>query len=310
MCKLFELRISKNVCKFVTIIIGAFIQIRLFFFILAGGIISFSIAILHLLRSCPFKECQEPDPPVSFPEHFYGAFSATFFYMGGRYDSINNEFDSKNWAFQTLMIFYFFFTVILMLNVLIALINMAFTDGGETWYLVWLENRMRVIESVENLTFHIPGFREYYNWFPDEIYYSAIAKQIEDFEAKYPADNCGKAVQSNGSFQPTATANALKATDAGIAKTERLTQELKDELRRTREQVLVLQEQKASAERHSAVLQGHIQEQKEQIQAQKTSAEKQAAASQQNISSLQEQVKTMQLMLSTFLTDKATSSLS
>ncbi|KAG0263515.1 hypothetical protein BG011_008687 [Mortierella polycephala] len=317
---LFELRISKSVCKFVTIIIGAFIKIRLFFFILAGGVISFSIAILHLLRSCPFKECLEPDPPISFPEHFYGAFSATFFYMasikaidkrrshGGRYDSINNEFDSNNWAFQTLMIFYFFFTVILMLNVLIALINMAFTDGGETWYLVWLENRMRVIESVENLTFHIPGFREHYNWFPDEIYYSATAKKIADFEARYPADNCSKAAQSGSSSLPTATADVPKTTDADVAKTEKLTQELKDELQRTREQVFVLQEQKASVEKHSTVMQEHIQEQKEQIQVQRASAEKEAAALQQHISSLQEQVKTMQVMLSTFLTDKTTPS--
>ncbi|KAF9176688.1 hypothetical protein BGZ50_009839, partial [Haplosporangium sp. Z 11] len=162
-----------------------FIKIRMFFCIAIGGISAFSIAFLHLLRSCPFMEC---DTDTEFPLHFYRAVSTTLLYMGGQYSSIEKELTSENWAFQTLMIVFFFFTVVLLLNVLIALINQAFNDGDGTWRLMWLQNRLHVIESVENLSFHIPGFREHHNYFPDVIYYSATDQEIEDFKAKYTAD--------------------------------------------------------------------------------------------------------------------------
>ncbi|KAG0263702.1 hypothetical protein BG011_008305 [Mortierella polycephala] len=201
----------------------------MFFFISVGGIIAFSIAILHLLRSCPFENCEEADPPTLFPQHFYGAVSATFFFMGGRYDSINDDMDSSNWAFHTMMIVFFFFTVILMLNVLIALINLAFVDGDETWRLEWLQNRLRVIESVENLTFHIPGFRQHYNcWFPNEIYYSVTAMEIEDFKAEYPSDF----IDPNPSTD-TPESNTTLMTEKPI-------QELKDELKQAREQISLM----------------------------------------------------------------------
>ncbi|KAI1294318.1 hypothetical protein EDD11_008143 [Mortierella claussenii] len=76
---------------------------------------------------------------------------------GGRYDPITNDLSSDNSAFQMLMIAYFFFTVILMLNVLIALLNVAFNNGDMSWRQVWLRNRMRVVESAENLSYLVPG---------------------------------------------------------------------------------------------------------------------------------------------------------
>ncbi|KAF9195579.1 hypothetical protein BGZ50_004178 [Haplosporangium sp. Z 11] len=317
--QLFELRINQNVCKFVTIIIGAFIKIRMFFLISAGGIIAFSIAILHLLRSCPVESCVEPEEPTNFPSHFYGAVAATFFYMGGRYDSINAEFDSDNWTFQTLMIFYFFFTVILMLNVLIALINLAFTDGDETWYLVWLENRLRVVERVENLTFHIPGFRQHHDWFPEMIYYSATTMDIEEYRA---TDDHNGATPTSASSElddggADSSPDLQQDTPAMI---EKPVQELKKELR---EQIVVLQdhihEQKVTSENQNKVLQTHIQGQKasveelgtalqkqiqDQLQEQRASAEKQIAALQEQNTALQEQMKELHAMLS-FLTTKA-----
>ncbi|KAF9182965.1 hypothetical protein BGZ51_004336 [Haplosporangium sp. Z 767] len=109
--------------------------------------------------------------------------------MGGRYDSIDDDFNSENWAFHTMMLVYFFFTVILMLNVLIAVINVAFSVGDGTWRLVWLGNRLRYVESAENLTYHIPGFREAHNWFPDVIYYSATPQQVKAYEDNHLKKN-------------------------------------------------------------------------------------------------------------------------
>ncbi|KAF9340197.1 hypothetical protein BGX26_009076, partial [Mortierella sp. AD094] len=80
---LFELRINKSVCKYVTIIQQAVIEIRVFFFILAGGIVAFTIAMQHLFWSCPYtdgeKTCNQPT--TDFPRDFLGALSATYFFM-------------------------------------------------------------------------------------------------------------------------------------------------------------------------------------------------------------------------------------
>ncbi|KAF9573589.1 hypothetical protein EC968_008346 [Mortierella alpina] len=182
---LFELRVVKSMCYFVTIIIQAIRKIKVFFFIFALGMLTFTVGNLHLLRGFSFKG----DPPQSeFPRHFYSALTATYFFMGGRYDQIGQEMngeDGVHWEFQMMMIIFFFFTVILMLNVLIALINKAFSDGDETWRLVWLENRLRIVESAEDMSFRIPGFRESHNWFPESIYYSATPQQIRAYQNKY-----------------------------------------------------------------------------------------------------------------------------
>ncbi|KAG0313139.1 hypothetical protein BGZ97_010492 [Linnemannia gamsii] len=195
---LFELRVIKSVCHFVTIIIRVVSEIRVFFFIFAGGILGFTIAILHLLRACIYESCPSDDElnatlpesqTVVFPRNFYSAISSTYFFMGGRYDAINNQLNMDNWPFHTMMIIYFFFTVILMLNVLIALINLAFNESDGTWHLTWLENRLRYIESAENMSYQIPGFRETHDWFPREIYYSATPRQVKDYERDLQSDD-------------------------------------------------------------------------------------------------------------------------
>ncbi|KAG0329626.1 hypothetical protein BGZ99_001233 [Dissophora globulifera] len=180
---LFELRINKSVCKYVTIIQQAVIEIRVFFFILAGGILAFTIAILHLLRSCPYEGCDSPT--TELPRSFVGALSATYFFMGGVWDPVSADFTTEQWAFHLMMAIFFFFTVILMLNVLIALINKAFEKGDDDWRLVWIESRLRFIESAENMSYHIPGFRQTHNWFPKEIYFSATPEQIKAYRTKY-----------------------------------------------------------------------------------------------------------------------------
>ncbi|KAF9346714.1 hypothetical protein BGX26_001768 [Mortierella sp. AD094] len=155
---LFGLRVIRSVCRFVEIIIQVIYEIRVFFIVFAGAILAFTIAITHLLRGCVSSSCQAPT--TSFPSNFYRAISATYFFMGGRYDPINDEFDSNNWAFHTMMIVYFFFTVIIMLNVLIA-----------------------------DIASYIPGYKRIYKrGFPKEIYYSATPQQIREYKKKYFED--------------------------------------------------------------------------------------------------------------------------
>ncbi|KAG9071773.1 hypothetical protein KI688_005989 [Linnemannia hyalina] len=179
---LFELRVFKAVCHFVSIIIRAIHAIRVFFFVFAGGLLAFSIAIVHLYHVCTSDECSYLTD--GFSSNLLRAFSMTYFMMGGNYDPVENGFSGNNFAFHMMMIVFFFFTVILMLNVLIALINNAIVDGDHTWRLDWLEYRMRYVESAENMTYGIPGFREMDNFFPDKIYYTGTPQQVRDYEKK------------------------------------------------------------------------------------------------------------------------------
>ncbi|KAG0302447.1 hypothetical protein BGZ98_007492 [Dissophora globulifera] len=188
---LYELRINQNICKYVTIIQHAVAEMRVFFFIFAAGIVVFTIGMLHLLHACPVGGCPSVDDGSTdtdkpgFPTHFLHALSSTYFFMGGRYDDVNDKFNSDDWAFHIMMVTYFFCTVIVMLNVLIALINVAFTKGGDGWRLAWVASRMRYIEAAENMSYLIPGYRESHNCFPKEIYFSSTPQKVKVYQEWY-----------------------------------------------------------------------------------------------------------------------------
>ncbi|KAF9920340.1 hypothetical protein FBU30_009850 [Linnemannia zychae] len=177
---LFELRVFQVVCHFVSIIIRAIYSIRVFFFVFGAGLLAFSIAILHL-----FYVCRDADSCSYYTEDFdhnlWRSLSMTYFMLGGSYDQVQGGFTSDSFAFHFMMVLFFFFSVILMLNVLIALINNAIDDGDNTWRLDWMEYRMRYVESAENMTYDIPGFRDNHNYFPDIIYYTGTALQVREY---------------------------------------------------------------------------------------------------------------------------------
>ncbi|KAF9127518.1 hypothetical protein BGW39_005819, partial [Mortierella sp. 14UC] len=184
---LLELRVSRGVCKYVTIIQQAVVEIWVFFGIFAGCIVSFTITLLHLRRSCVYEGCMRD--PTNYPRNFVSALSATYFFLGGRYDPVALELSAdvnEDWAFHMAMFIFLFSTTILMLNVLIALINVAFGKGDDGWRKAWIEARLRYIESAENLSYHIPGFRQTYDWFPKQIYFTASAKEVNRYIDKYP----------------------------------------------------------------------------------------------------------------------------
>lgn len=63
---------------------------------------------------------------------------------------------------------------------------MAFAKGDDGWRLAWIEARLRYIESAENLSYHIPGFRQTFDCFPKLIYFTATAKDVSAYIKKYP----------------------------------------------------------------------------------------------------------------------------
>ncbi|KAG0038855.1 hypothetical protein BGZ82_010652 [Podila clonocystis] len=190
---LFELRVFKSVCKTVTIIVKIVGEIKVFFFIFAASIVAFTHTFLHLLWARTSDDTFDDSgervihhaASANYPRHPMMALSATYFFMSGRLDPVSDLFSDTDTWFHVMMIFYSFFTVILMLNVLIALVNVAFNTGDESWRIVWHESRARFIENAENMTVHIPGFRKTHSWFPNTIYYTATQKEVQAYELKY-----------------------------------------------------------------------------------------------------------------------------
>ncbi|KAF9282937.1 hypothetical protein BGZ74_002053 [Mortierella antarctica] len=176
-----ELRVFQPMCKYVTIIIHIITEIWVFFLVFFLGILFFSLAIQHVIRGCPSNGCEAKS--TDFPLNFWEAIISTYFIMGGRYDPVATEFsDTPRASLQAMMVIYFMFAVILMLNVLIALINGGFNHGDGKWRVVWLENLLRYVESAEEMSYHITGFRENSGWFPREIYYTATKAQVSEYE--------------------------------------------------------------------------------------------------------------------------------
>ncbi|KAF9958744.1 hypothetical protein BGZ70_009105, partial [Mortierella alpina] len=91
-----------------------------------------------------------------------------FLHFSGRYDSVSTGLSNDDVGIHIMLMMFFFFTVIVMMNVLIALINHAFDDGDKTWERDWLQNRMRYVESAENLAIDI----------------SASALQVREYKKK------------------------------------------------------------------------------------------------------------------------------
>ncbi|KAF9994392.1 hypothetical protein BGZ79_000865 [Entomortierella chlamydospora] len=131
----------------------------------------------------------------------------------GIYDPVSDEIANGGWRFRVMMATFILFTVVLMLNVLIALINTAFSDGDRTWRNVWLENRLGYIEIVEDMSYNIPGFRQrFHHWFYEEICYQASDDEVTAYKKKYfpqdELDEISSAIRDVRSFlKPTKTAS-------------------------------------------------------------------------------------------------------
>ncbi|KAF9375196.1 hypothetical protein CPB97_011603 [Podila verticillata] len=160
---------------------------------------------------------------VYIPDHgslmiLYGiimALSSSFLVLeGGNYDPIGDEFAGQNWAFHTVMIIYLFFTVIVMLNVLIALINSGYDEGDTTWQLFWLKNRLWYIESAENMPHYIPGLRDKYDIFPQEIYYSLPKTKVQGYKKLWgKADNSPAGAEADDERDRTNKNDSADAKD-------------------------------------------------------------------------------------------------
>ncbi|KAF9344508.1 hypothetical protein BGX34_005603, partial [Mortierella sp. NVP85] len=144
---LFELRVFRPFGVPVYIILKIMWRVRWFFMILALFVISFSHALLHLLHTRSYDICEggvcKDDYPDTYPKNFGRALIATTFFLAGRYEPIGNSLDAGSASLLAMMVVFFTFTSLLILNILIAWMGHAFTqckeEGKEAWHRQWSE---------------------------------------------------------------------------------------------------------------------------------------------------------------------------
>ncbi|KAG9060838.1 hypothetical protein KI688_007907 [Linnemannia hyalina] len=141
---IFELRVFRNVCRVVTIVVNILSDIPAFFIILA--------------------------------------------IFTGDYGPVQTSLTNGHWTSQLMVSMFFFLTAVLMMNVVVALMNGVYTETILTVDQTWLKNRLDLIAGAENLSFFLPYFRNYFDYFPRWVYYTATDKEVEEYRKKYGLD--------------------------------------------------------------------------------------------------------------------------
>ncbi|KAF9354777.1 hypothetical protein BGX26_007377 [Mortierella sp. AD094] len=158
------------------------------------SLVAFTHAFLHIthtrqdrcvdltgddLTACRDVESNYPQDPIQ-------AALDSFFFIAGLYDPINNDINwaySPNYSFKFLLVFYIAFTVVMMMNLLIAIMNDAYSESRSEGQLMWLKQWSEVIAEAE-LFLMSQSARESRNFFPDYIYYVGCQRDVEEYKKK------------------------------------------------------------------------------------------------------------------------------
>ncbi|KAF9983582.1 hypothetical protein BGZ65_001634 [Modicella reniformis] len=178
-----DLRVIKPLGLAVNIIVNITRRIKWFFLIFGLVLMGFTHVLLFVLKDEP---CDDgTDCSDMYPTGFFKALSATFFFLAGRYDSVNTVFKKDLTGFHIIMVLFYFFTAILLLNVLIALMNDAFVASEKEGEIAYLKLLSEVVTDAETY-FTLGGLiQRSSNWFPKYIYYCASAEEIEKFQSRF-----------------------------------------------------------------------------------------------------------------------------
>ncbi|KAF9164266.1 hypothetical protein DFQ26_001647 [Actinomortierella ambigua] len=182
---LFELRVIRSLGIFVNIIISITKKIIIFLILFTVLIVGFSHALLYSTHtheaSCVPGSggCDLAETSTKYPDKFFAAVAATYFFVAGRWDPLDKELDTpSDVAFHVIMIIFLVFTVILLLNVLIAIMNMAYEECREEGELAWLKQWSQVLDEFAHI-FLSPWQKQTY--LPDYVYYEATTKEVMSY---------------------------------------------------------------------------------------------------------------------------------
>ncbi|KAG0225604.1 hypothetical protein BGX31_007592, partial [Mortierella sp. GBA43] len=186
---LFELRVIRQLGIVVNIIFNITRKIGWFFMIFGLFIISFTHALMYVLytrQPCQGDGCDGGDGP-GFPKEFGSALLTTYFMLAGRYDPVDGLIDKGPADFQIMMVIFYFFTAILLLNILIALMNDAFNASAQEGEIAHLKLLSEVVAEVENTM--TDSERRRGDNYPKYIYYCATEEEAARFRSKFSAFN-------------------------------------------------------------------------------------------------------------------------
>ncbi|KAG0265787.1 hypothetical protein DFQ27_000360 [Actinomortierella ambigua] len=107
-----------------------------------------------------------------------------YMHIGGRWDPLDKNFDGDDVSFHAMMFVFFFFTAILLLNLLIALMNDAYNDSQQEGEQAWLKQWSEIMANIERV--YLTGSELHNsNLFPDFVYYGAPEEEAEAYESQF-----------------------------------------------------------------------------------------------------------------------------
>ncbi|KAF9359049.1 hypothetical protein BGX26_000300 [Mortierella sp. AD094] len=193
---MFELKVFRPLGTAVHILLNIARRILWFMAVFGIALVAFTHAFMHITHTrqsrCldstgnSIEGCQ--DLESNYPKNFYALFS-TFFFIAGIYDPLTNDLDPNSetgFSFRILLSLFIFFTVILLMNVLIAIMNDGYSESRDEGQLTWLKQWSEVIVDAE-LFMMRQSTRQSQDFFPDYIYYAAHPQDVEDHERKESA---------------------------------------------------------------------------------------------------------------------------
>ncbi|KAG0324836.1 hypothetical protein BGZ99_001400 [Dissophora globulifera] len=181
----YKFRVYHKFCKFLDFIFRLTADIGLFLALFAFGVVAFAQVFWFLIYGCLGTECQESTS--RFPKNFIEAIFATYFFLGGRYDPVSTEMDSKFSVFHAVMALYYFFTAIILLNVLIG--EFRFNQYSLVQYIpetltTKLFDRLGYVNAASFSRTHSKAGRKEMT-FEREIYFTATDEDILEFHRKH-----------------------------------------------------------------------------------------------------------------------------
>ncbi|KAF9344662.1 hypothetical protein BGX34_005451 [Mortierella sp. NVP85] len=194
----FELRVFRNICRITTFIWFILFEAIIVCFILAGFIISIGALLLHMVWgmnhdctlidengntivgpwSCPTRD-------TDFPRDAVGAVFASYYMMFGQYDALNKELQARDTDIGYLVCACFVATVVILMNIVIAITNSGITKATYYAHLDWLSNLLRASVTTEELSVSAREYREQVDLFPHCVYYAPSSSLVEEFKKKH-----------------------------------------------------------------------------------------------------------------------------
>ncbi|KAF9149290.1 hypothetical protein BG015_008917 [Linnemannia schmuckeri] len=180
---LFEFRVMRKVGSFLSVLGRTFRSIWVLLGIFAYLIIAYAISFLYMKYGlCIDDSCS--NRPDAKPDNPFIATTLTYFMTGGLYEMAETDIKNRNWMAHILLAT-FLFSVTIMLNILIGMVNHAFDSDGKYATLEWMENRMYLVTRAENTLRGLPFISQENSLrFPKSIYYTATPQQVRDYRAE------------------------------------------------------------------------------------------------------------------------------